>query len=512
MELENSKICMDEIKCRAISQIALEDDKNLQDDKLDVGKILRQKGFVKLDECRPVNDHVVLKGRLLYCILYQSENDNLLDAVEGELPFEEQVIMEGIASDDQITVEMDLEDLTIGLINSRKLSIQAVLNLNIYAENMCEIPMPLDIKERSGVETLKKSLEVADLVVMKRDVFRWKEELELPQNYPNIGMLVWKEITVPELEFRAVEEKLFVKGEVKAFFLYRGERDGQLQVFVATIPINGSLDCMGCKEHMVTDVTWRISNEDISVGVDFDDEQRMFLLEMSLDLYLKLYEEKKIDILADCYGTRDELFLERKETLYKSALIHSTGRCKLNETLDRKELGSDAKLVYATARVQKESMQKQEKGMDLLGSVEADFLMETGDKNYEPLHVSMPYHYLMETPEIEPENICHLDMNLDHLGLTLNGDQWECRGTLNVDLAAFQMEREYRICDIAEDDSGSDGTKKMPGMVGYVVKKNDTLWDIGKKFMVSLDSLKENNELVKDELHQGDKILIVKSF
>ena len=49
-------------------------------------------------------------------------------------------------------------------------------------------------------------------------------------------------------------------------------------------------------------------------------------------------------------------------------------------------------------------------------------------------------------------------------------------------------------------------------MVGYVVKKGDTLWNIGKQFMVSLDSLKENNELETEQLHQGEKILIVKSF
>ena len=124
----------------------------------------------------------------------------------------------------------------------------------------------------------------------------------------------------------------------------------------------------------------------------------------------------------------------------------------------------------------------------------------------------MPYHYFMETPDLEPENICHLEMNLDHLGLTLNGNQWECRGTLNVDLTAFQMEKEFPICSISEREDAGEGTRKSPGMVGYVVKKGDTLWDIGKRFMVSLDSLKENNNLETEQLCQGDKILIVKSF
>lgn len=47
-------------------------------------------------------------------------------------------------------------------------------------------------------------------------------------------------------------------------------------------------------------------------------------------------------------------------------------------------------------------------------------------------------------------------------------------------------------------------------MVGYVVKSGDSLWDIGKRYMVSLESLREMNHLARDEVRAGDKMLIIR--
>ena len=47
-------------------------------------------------------------------------------------------------------------------------------------------------------------------------------------------------------------------------------------------------------------------------------------------------------------------------------------------------------------------------------------------------------------------------------------------------------------------------------MVIYSAGPNDTLWDIGKRYYVTISQLKEVNELVTEEISAGDKILVVK--
>ena len=52
--------------------------------------------------------------------------------------------------------------------------------------------------------------------------------------------------------------------------------------------------------------------------------------------------------------------------------------------------------------------------------------------------------------------------------------------------------------------------ERLPGIVGYVVQKGDTLWKIAKKFYASVDNIKEVNGLLSDDLMPGQKLLIVK--
>lgn len=47
-------------------------------------------------------------------------------------------------------------------------------------------------------------------------------------------------------------------------------------------------------------------------------------------------------------------------------------------------------------------------------------------------------------------------------------------------------------------------------MVVYVVKDGDSLWNIGKKYYVTVDTLRSLNELEGDTLVPGQKLLVVK--
>ncbi len=58
MELIKKNIHMDRIKCRAATQITLEDDRNVPDQKPDMERLILQRGSVVVDEIKPTEDHV----------------------------------------------------------------------------------------------------------------------------------------------------------------------------------------------------------------------------------------------------------------------------------------------------------------------------------------------------------------------------------------------------------------------------------------------------------------------
>ena len=89
MELLKKNIHMDRIRLKAGTQITLEDDRNIPDVKPDVNTLVYEQGKIKIDEVRPADENVTVKGHLLFNVLYQTgEGEVALASIGGEIHFE----------------------------------------------------------------------------------------------------------------------------------------------------------------------------------------------------------------------------------------------------------------------------------------------------------------------------------------------------------------------------------------------------------------------------------------
>lgn len=106
MELIKKNIHMDRIKCKASTQITMEDDINITDSRPDVYQLIEEQGEVVIDEIRAVQDHVYVKGKLEFSVLYLSDDDVRRPAsMQGSIPFDEQIYMEGVAPTDSVSIK-----------------------------------------------------------------------------------------------------------------------------------------------------------------------------------------------------------------------------------------------------------------------------------------------------------------------------------------------------------------------------------------------------------------------
>ena len=89
MELIKKNIHMDRIKCQSAAQVTLEEDINVPDNKPDVGGIILHKAVIQIEEVKPTEDHVSVRGRLLFSVLYQTKDEGqMLVNIDGKIPFE----------------------------------------------------------------------------------------------------------------------------------------------------------------------------------------------------------------------------------------------------------------------------------------------------------------------------------------------------------------------------------------------------------------------------------------
>ena len=90
MELVKNNIHMNRQKGTAVSQITLDDDFIVPDTMDDVSSVLLGSGDIQIESSKIQGDKVLIRGKLMFCVLYRRESGGL-QALKGEIPFEETV-------------------------------------------------------------------------------------------------------------------------------------------------------------------------------------------------------------------------------------------------------------------------------------------------------------------------------------------------------------------------------------------------------------------------------------
>lgn len=514
MELIKRNIHMDRIKTEAVTQFTLEDDVNIPDSKPDVNTLNLEKGELIIDEIKPGNDSVNVRGYLSYVVLYHTlEEGSSLVVLEGKLPFDEKVNLRGVVPADSVTVDGEVEDLTVGMINSRKLNIQSLVTLMAKVEELYDEEAPIAVHGEEKAEYRRMPLDIAQIAICKNDIFRLKEELTLPSNYPNIFQLLWDNVSLGDVEFKVMEEKITLSGDVHVFLLYEGEgEEHPIRSFETTIPFSGVLECHGSREGMLPDIRYRLGQKELAVRPDFDGEERSIGIEMVLDFMIRIYEEEKLEIISDIYGVSNEITTVTHKAELRRLLSKVTGKTKVTDHIHVK-VGNVLQLLHSEGTVALEQQTTVENGILLQGSLTVKIMYITGEDEapYGCSQAQIPYRYTLEVPDISPEDTDAVHAEVEQLQVTmLDGEEMDVKAVLSFSTVVFKSIPAELISQVSVAPLDTGKMSNLPGMVVYMVKDGDNLWNIGKKYYTPVDSLRSLNGLESDELKTGQKLLIVK--
>ena len=179
MELKRQLFRQNLLRSRAFTQITLDDDCIVKDNKPDLLNIIHTRGSVIFEDVKVSSQTVWVTGQLRFVVLYRSE-DNRLESFTDSINFGEKIFMDEVEERDTVNLSGDLEDLNISAINSRKLAVRALLGIHA----VCEVPVEEEIV--SGVENdpdiqqKSRTMQVLALTSAKKDILRVHSDIALP--------------------------------------------------------------------------------------------------------------------------------------------------------------------------------------------------------------------------------------------------------------------------------------------------------------------------------------------
>lgn len=516
MEILKKNIRMNRQKSKAVNQITLEEDMNVPDSKPDAGSIIQESGNVKIEDTKILDNQVLLSGYLEVKILYVSDSeDRQIHRLDTRLPFEERLNLEGVEAGDNIRVKWDLEDLNVHLINSRKMSIQALVTFMASIEELYDTQAAVELHGMEEISTRTKELQPLSLAVQKKDILRIRDEINLASNKPNIGELLWESVQLRGTDVRVMDGQLDIRGELFIFVLYAGDDENSTKQWIETaLPFQGSIECSGCSSAMIPDVEISLAGSTLEVRPDYDGEERLIQLEVVLDLDIKLYEEESVEILSDVYSPAKELVPITSQEVYESLVIKNFSKCRAGERI-RMEANQPRMLqiCHSKGEVKIDETRITEKGIQVEGAVYVSILYITADDTlpFALMHGMVPFQHMIEVEGINQDCRYSLKTELEQLStMMIDSEELEVKISVNLGVLIVQVHREDCIVDVEEHDLDLKKIQELPGIVGYIVQPGDSLWNIAKTYYTTPDRIMELNALETEEVQPGNRLLIIK--
>lgn len=517
MELLKKNIHMNHEKSKASSQVTLEEDYNVSDSKPDVSKLIQKKASVKLDDMKVTTDHVQITGALEVCVLYVADTpDRQIHRLEAKIPFEEQMNLDGVERGDNICLKWDVEDTAVSLINSRKLSMKALLGFQASVEEIYDAQAAVEIHGLGDISTKSKELELLQLSVQKKDILRVKDEIAIPSNKPNIQEILWENVQLRGTDIRVLDGQIDVRGEMFIFVLYAGDDENGTKQWIETVlPFKGTVECPGCAQNLIANVEVSLSSSNLEVKPDYDGEERLIQVEAVLDLDIRLYEEERVRILEDVYTPVKELIPVTMEQVYESLVVKNFSKCRASDRMRmEKSQPRMLQICHSQGEVRIDDTAVTNNGISVEGAVFVTILYITSDDTYPYalLEGAVPFNHIIEVPNIDKDCRYTLQTELEQLSTTMiDSDEMEVKVLVNLNAMVIRVHKEQCIIDVEEHDLDMKKLQELPGIVGYIVQPADSLWSIAKQYYTTPERICSLNGIEGGEVQTGDRIIVMKA-
>lgn len=517
MEVEKQILHKNEDVGKAFSQITLDDDYNLPDYKPDLTKVIRERGKLHFDEIRVTDGHIWLKGVLMFQILYRTDLDGKkMNYLKGEIPFQENLSMDGVEENDNVEIDGRIEDISVSVINSRKLSIRALAEFRAIGNRFVEEAFLSGIGREDMCETEQEKMDVLELIMDQKDILRIRKELPLPSNKPNIEEILWNSVELRGVDSYLEDGRIEVAGEALVQVLYlSAEEEEHLQWLETTLPVKGDIECSQCEKEQISRIKAVLSQVNLEIGEDEDGEARNLQVELVMHMDICLWEEKQVDVLADIYALDRQIQPDVKTTCFEKLLIKNTVKCRVAEKIELEEdLEDILQICMHEAQLTIEQFTVLDDGVLAEGILTVDILYMTADHSM-PLNAQrtyIPFRQMMEMPKIDGAVNIWLEGGIDQITTALIDNRTvDIKGVVTLHLLALEVQEKKLITGVREEELDMKILQQQPGLVGYIVREGDSLFGIAKEHHTTVDNLMETNVLSNKQLKVGEKLLIVKT-
>lgn len=520
MEILKKGITIDKKIGKETSQVLVEGDIIVPDTKPDIDMVLEANGSAYIDSKDIVNDRITFRGNLDINVLFIAKGENKpVYNMQSTYPINDFINIEGIDKNMTVFTTCNITNLDYKLINDRKVSFRAILDVTseVLAKESIEAVTTIDGLDEKQMKVT--NINVNKVACTKFDRFNIKDDIEISSGRPNIKEILDINFNIINKDIRTQLEKINISGDIRACILYKSdEEDSIITYFEQDIPFNGVIEVEGATDDMIGDVYLDIQEKNVQILEDVDGEPRLIGVDIYVGCNIKVSYEDEMNILEDAYALDKKINIEKNMQSYPMLVCKNKNQASIKEVL---KLDEECPPILQVLKISgKPILDNIEILQDKIvaeGIVECKILYITNNDEY-PMHcftTIMPYSQAIDAKGANPK-VAKVDINsyIEHIGVNMMSDKdVEVRCAINFDTCVIKEKEISFITDVVFEEVDEQFLNSISSMIIYVVQEKDTLWCLAKKFNTTVDDIVSLNDIENPDLiYPGQKLLVLKKI
>lgn len=513
VKLFNDTFNINEIIDSNSTEVLLESEFTIADDMPDIEKIVTAEGKAKINNVTVTTDNIIVDGKLIYNIIYRSNNEDYsIHSMTGEIPFREEISAEGVTEDMEAFSNAFIDYIDAEQVTERSYLVKAVLILDSDVYMKRPVTYVANLESDGSIQAKTKNISYTDTVAEISEEVNINDAVELSKGSGEIANIIKSSADVYITNIDVLNDKMLIEGICKVGFMFIEDNDLHTTGYVSEeFPFTHYIELKNSDEGMLKDISVTVNDMTYSTTENFDNEKKLIEFALPFTVNASFYDTIERNIIMDCYSTDYELELQ-SENINLTSLKNLTNKVfKYENNFD--VLSGTIKDIYSVDVSPKVSEKRIADNKYIIdGFLDVNLLYLNGDFNkIDKAFASLPF--TADFPIDDDEALCKIysDIRTNKCSAYRKGsNSVNLNCDINVTLK-FKNDDEITVIRDIQERNPIDRSK-MPSLIFRVVQPGETLWDIAKNYNLSINYLKELNELPDDNLlAPGSKIIIARS-
>ena len=450
-----------------------------------------------LPESKYMSDNSLeFAGTVTYSVIYTDDMGNLC-ALPLSSAYEAKAQLPSDTEATSITTSVD--NTSVRVVAPRKLTIKAKLKSRIISFGASDISEKIVPKSSADELYIERRLEPINTLSIKNaslQNIKISERLDAPKDMDIKP--IWCDASALLTDVKAQAGIVNVRGEVNVKCLCAG--NGKEELLSKTFPLSEIVEAEGVTAGDMVKGEARVVSLSIS-NEESQDKNELFL-DMNLEIECEVARNSESMVTKDAYSTKYESEASYKPLDYYTAAKENNSSFTVSESLKRKDKDLTEIIAIIGDPVYEKSEIKANKihhiGKLLVTILGKSIQDETGEGEYLSQSYEIPLKYEVEVGKIGKGAITNcvfsvgnINARIDEENILVNSEVFASYSV--YDKGTTQL---LDICTLKKDSE----IKRDSGSVRVCFPRDgEELWDVAKRYNISVKRLKEQNDITDNE-------------